>query len=177
MPAKDPGPVLTPHEVRDGTRVLRFEGWLLGRSSSQRPSVPRWSEIEVYRLISGGYVLTKIGRSTVAHTPTCSRVGPRMPAYIDVRDHEEAQVHRVPCPECRPVVGDRMDPQTRLEPTRFRASYVLYPESVVDTLAEGRAPAGLPMLISRAIEESSQNDDDLAKAWASARGLADDLNP
>ena len=69
-----------PYEVRDGSRLITFDGVLLGAVSSKRPSSPRWSEYHLYRTEGGVYVLEKVGRSTVVHmsapTPsTPSRLG------------------------------------------------------------------------------------------------------
>lgn len=57
--------------VRDGSRLVTFDGELLGMSSSQRNSSPRWSEYRLYKTTTGVYVLEKVGRSVVVHMPGC----------------------------------------------------------------------------------------------------------
>lgn len=103
--------------VRDGSRVLRFEADVVASATSHRPGVPRWSELALYRLASGSYIIWKIGRSVVAHRPECYMVKTGMPSWLEAG--EEARIHRMPCLECLPEVGDEMDPQTILETTRY----------------------------------------------------------
>jgi hypothetical protein len=115
----------------------------------------------VYRLLGGGYLLHKVGRSRVAHRETCPRVTWQMPSWLDAGAAGEAQVHRWPCPECRPVVGDGMDPQTRLEATRTRALVTPDAATLVDTLVEGRRSP--PELVQTLLGQAAVVDDDLAK--------------
>ena len=103
--------------VKDGNRILRFVGLRLASVSSARAGAPRWSELTVYRLRNGEYLLEKVGRSTVCHRPECPRVTRAMPSWLEAR--EEGRVHRTPCPECQPLVGNAMDPHTRLEAQRY----------------------------------------------------------
>lgn len=113
--------------------MLRFEADVLATATSQRAGAPRWSELIVYRLTqSKQYVVWKIGRSLVAHRPDCSRVYPEMPTWLEAG--EEAQVHRVPCLECLPEVGDHMDPQTVLEATRYTVLRARDPEQLYQAL-------------------------------------------
>lgn len=50
--------------VHDGDRELRFCGFLLGASSSHRPTSDRWAEIAIHRTAEGRYIVSGIGRST-----------------------------------------------------------------------------------------------------------------
>lgn len=52
-------------EVRDAERTLRFEGSLIGDSSSFSEGKRRWVEIFIYRTISGQYVTSIVGRTDV----------------------------------------------------------------------------------------------------------------
>lgn len=53
------------HEVRDGSRVVRFEGSLLAEASSRWGDSPRWTELALYRTAAGTYVLAGVGRSVL----------------------------------------------------------------------------------------------------------------
>ena len=137
--------------VRDGNRIYTFPGWQVAYSSSERPGVPRWSELTLYKTVSGEFYLQKVGRTTVAHREDCRFVNHRMPAWLDA--HEEAKVRRTACAECQPLVGDRMDPHTRLEPQRYsvyRSDTLL---GIYVLLQEGRS--NLPPVVSRLISLAS----------------------
>lgn len=58
-------------EVKDGPRILRFEGKEIGHSSSERPGAGRWIEFTLYKTDGGQYVLSRIGASDVYHAPDC----------------------------------------------------------------------------------------------------------
>jgi hypothetical protein len=49
--------------VYDGQQELRFEGELLGSSSSARAGKDRWNEILIYRTSGGKYIAAGIGRT------------------------------------------------------------------------------------------------------------------
>jgi hypothetical protein len=48
----------------DGEDDVEFEAELLAEVSSERPTVQRWSEVEVFRCLDGAYIVITIGRST-----------------------------------------------------------------------------------------------------------------
>jgi len=136
--------------VRDGNRIYTFPGWQVAYSSSERPGVPRWSELTLYRTLSGEFYLQKVGRTTVAHREECRFVNHRMPSWLDA--HEEAKVRRTACAECQPVVGDAMDPHTRLEPQRYTVYRSDTFVGICELLAEGRPT--LPPVVSRLISHA-----------------------
>jgi len=49
---------------RSGQLPLRFNGELLAVSDSKRPAAVRWSELEIYRVDDGRYVVHTVGRTT-----------------------------------------------------------------------------------------------------------------
>ncbi len=133
--------------MRSGDRILEFPAAVIGTATSGRPGVARWTELTVYRLPSGHYVVSKVGRSTIAHRPDCWRVNPRkMRTWLEAGD--EGKVRRVPCLECGPAVGDQMDPQTFLECTRYTVLQARDPESLAKTLLQGR-PGDAPQPVSQ----------------------------
>lgn len=56
---------MTPHEVRDGDRVLEFDGHVVAQSSSRTDGRPRWIEFTLYETSGGKYVLHRVGRTVV----------------------------------------------------------------------------------------------------------------
>ena len=167
-----------PRLVRDGSRELRFNGAVLGSVTSQRPAAPRWSEIVVYRVTDGTYLISKVGRSTIAHRPSCTRVNRRrMVALREARD--EARVWRTPCVECRPEVGrvEDMDPDTILETTRYSALLGENADAAVRLLTNDREGGELPRLIRDVLRQASEADPELAKYAAAViagpNGLAE----
>ena len=90
-------------QVRDGSRVLKFNGTLLGRSSSRRGDSLRWIEFELYKTESGSYVLSRAGVSVLYHTPNCQLV--RRYSLHEVSS-AELDNDAVTCPDCRPRPGD-----------------------------------------------------------------------
>lgn len=140
---------LAPQSVRDGNRILRFLGRRVAEASSARPGVQRWSELIAYETTSGSWICQRIGHSTVAHRPECPHVNHRMPSWLEAK--EESKVRRTQCPECQPVVGDGMDPHTRLEAQRYTIISAESAAVLCDLLAEGRDKP--PPVVARLIEE------------------------
>lgn len=154
-----------PRVVRDGARVLRFDAAVIGAATSERSGAPRWSELVIYRLPEGRYIVSKIGHSVIAHRENCPRVGKRnwrMLRWIDAGP-EEAQIHRVPCPECLPMVTRGIDPQTLLEETRYRVTVAEDYEGLLATLTEGRAFDSLPQLVTEVLRQAYESDSGLMR--------------
>jgi hypothetical protein len=149
--------------VRDGKNVLRFHAEVLGDGTSERLGVPRWSELTVYRLGDRQYLVSKVGRSTLAHRPECSHANPRrMLAYAVARD--EALVRRTACPECQPAVDNTMDPHTLLEATRYTVLQAHSPEQLIEVLVEGRTV--LPEIVQDVMRQVCKSDTEVAQLWA-----------
>jgi hypothetical protein len=87
------------YEVKDGSRILQFEGRLLGESSSWRTGSTRWIEFKLYRTESGSYILSRVGASLVFHGAACSLVK----RYGLIESSTEALFDdALPCEECYP---------------------------------------------------------------------------
>ena len=140
----------SPHVVRDGRRRLKFEAKVVASATSQRPGAVRWTELAIYAL-ENEWIISKVGRSMVAHRPECPRVNWYMPRWLDAG--EEAVIRRMPCVECRPVTGDEMDPHTRLEVQRYRAWVLRSPEEVVLSVTEARPVDRLPRLAAEVLSQ------------------------
>jgi hypothetical protein len=136
--------------IRDrDRRIYEFDGDVLATASSERPGAARWSELVVYRDVDGHLYLHKIGHTAVAHDPSCWRVRPDMPTWLEAG--EEGRVRRVACPECRPEVGDVMDPHTRLETQRYRVIRAQSIDGLVNIVKSQQV--GSPELVNRIIEQ------------------------
>jgi hypothetical protein len=140
---------VTLRTVRDGTTIFRFEAKKVAAATSQRAGAVRWSELVIYQLPSGEYVVSKIGRSLLAHLPTCRLIRPNMVTWLEAG--EEGKIRRVPCLECNPEVGDKMDPQTVLESTRYTILRAKDREELRSVLAQGREH--VPELIRRLLAD------------------------
>jgi len=149
-------------QVRDGARVLRFQAAVLGAATSQRPGAPRWSELTVYRLEDGTYLISKVGRSMVAHDPRCLRVNRHMLPWSKAIEIGEDLGPRVPCEDCRPEV-DPIAATALLESTRSRAIIAPTAEHAVETLTESRAQLLLPMLVREVLAQCAQTDSSFAR--------------
>lgn len=74
----------THYRVRDGqTRIIEFDGTLLGEVSSRRAQGPRWTELRLYKTDAGVYVLEKVGASVVIHAPGCPDMIGNLPRFQD----------------------------------------------------------------------------------------------
>jgi hypothetical protein len=62
------------YEVKDGTRILQFNGTILSASSSWRQGSTRWIEFELYKTENGSYILSRVGVSLVYHGAACPLV-------------------------------------------------------------------------------------------------------
>lgn len=99
-------------DVRDNQRLVTFLGWLLADADSQPGGAPRWTELALYRTVTGKYILEKIGRSDVFHAAACTRrsKGLRYETLTDALDEDERTdvvdltTVFVPCDQCRPDV-------------------------------------------------------------------------
>ena len=87
-------------QVKDGDRVLQFEGELLAHSSSYRPDGERWVEFDLYRTQAGAYVVSRTGYSVLYHTAECPivRRGRHEPAPVATLTSDSK-----PCTVCGPV--------------------------------------------------------------------------
>jgi len=148
-------------EVRDGARILRFEGQLLAESSSRRPTPDstRWIEFVLYKTDGGSYILGRIGRSLLFHSKGCSvvdRNGLRPGGVVDS--------DAVPCTLCRPVATES---SLYIEQTRYWAQVSESPEAVLSALYKYDADGAryLTRVAETLINRASTNDEELEAAY------------
>jgi hypothetical protein len=149
-------PVLL-RQANDGNVSITFHAAVLGAATTERPGAPRWTELTVYRLPlgdevdqpRGGYVVSKVGRSTVAHLPSCKRARPRQ--MIPVSEVPEPG-ERVPCLACLPNVI-ALEPDTLLECTRCLVLQARTPADLAKVLMQGRPGDPIPPALTGIVEE------------------------
>jgi hypothetical protein len=149
-------PVLL-RQARDGETDITFYAAVLGAATTERPGAPRWTELTVYRRPlsdeidqpHGWYVVSKVGRSTVAHLPTCKRARPRqMTPVSEVPEPGE----RAPCMACQPNVI-ALEPGTLLERTRCLVLQARTPADLAKILMQGRPGDPIPPALTGIVEE------------------------
>lgn len=150
--------------VLDRGRILEFDAAVLASGTSRRPGVVRWSELVVYLVSDGSYLISRVGRSVIAHQDGCEEITWRTPRWLDATP-EEQQVTRVPCPRCRPRIGSGgIDPTLFVESDRTR---VMLPQSVdamLDVLLDGRPSDQVPAMILDMLDQLCEADSQLEVA-------------
>jgi hypothetical protein len=88
--------------VNDGDRTLKFDGVVLGHSSSFSPEAERWVEFDLYRTAGGTYVVARTGYSVLFHAEGCGvlRKGRHRPAQVATLTADSR-----PCSLCNPQVS------------------------------------------------------------------------
>jgi hypothetical protein len=150
------------HEVKDGSRTLKFDGVLLALSTSYRTGTSRWVEFTLYRTTGGQYVLARIGQTTLYHAPDCviaERNGLRETPRASLKEGS------VPCSECMPSLGD--SEMVRQELPRYWAQVSETPEGVVDSVHryDGSGSRYLTGVARRLLEDASLLDEDIFRAY------------
>lgn len=95
---------MTAHQVRDGSRIVQFEGTLIGHATSWRRGSSRWVEFSLYKTLAGSYVLSRTGLSLLYHALDCE-IGERN----SLESSPSAALERdaVPCIDCQPDPHDQ----------------------------------------------------------------------
>lgn len=150
------------HTVRDGTRLLRFEGTKLSESSSRIAEKPRWVEFKLYKTLKGTYVLSRAGMSTYFHDSECHVVTRNR---LSVVDEAEIGLDAVACPDCRPsrIAPEGLYPET----PRYWAQSSDSPQGVIASLMQydGNKTEYLTNVARRLLEDAAEVDDRLSDAF------------
>lgn len=141
-------------EVQDGSRILKFNGKLLGKSSSWRRGSTRWIEFELYRTENGSYVLSRVGVSVIYHAASCplvKRYGLLEVSVDDLRNDV------TPCEECKPSFEAAM---VFPEKYRYWAQVSEDPNAVLEALYkyDNGGARYLTHVAQRLLEEASDVD-------------------
>jgi len=151
-------------EVKNGNRVLQFEGDLIGRSSSRRNDSIRWVEFKLYRTRGEGrYVLTRVGMSLLYHLPSCSVV-----KRNNLHEAPRARLDHaaVECDECRP---DEINlPIVCPERPRYWAQVCDTPAAVIDALTKSDDSGNryLTFVAQRLLEQAAEVDSDIYSTYS-----------
>lgn len=122
-------------QVRDGRRLLTFDGKLLASISSREGDKDRWTEMRVYRSTGGSYILEKVGRSVRLHMPGCSEPLKALPTFQQEHPGDDPEVGYSWCSKCSPPIGEEYDfPSLLVEEDRFWATVSEDPEVIIDAL-------------------------------------------
>ncbi len=151
------------HKVRDGKRLLTFEGWLLGAVSSQRPGNPRWTEIRLFKTVGSSYVLEKLGASIVMHEPGCPEIIGDLPRFQEEYPGEDPEQGFV-FDSC---VADTYDFTTLLvERPIYWATIAEDPNKIVAALYRERdGIRHLPRISIDLLEAAAANDQEINDAY------------
>lgn len=150
------------HKVRDGKRVLQFDGELLAESSSRQPGNNRWVEFQLYRTKTGNYVLGRIGQTLLYHALDCAIVRRN---NLKPSDAVELTPDLIACDECNP---DAYAEEYAIEQPRYFALVAEDPEGVLDALYKyDQAGARyLTNVAQRLLEDALDQDARLEKAYS-----------
>jgi hypothetical protein len=165
-------PLLQPpskFRVRDGSRMVAFEGTRLAYVTSQKPDSLRWTEMDIYRTTGGRFIAHRVGVSCVAHTVDCEVIkGKTLPSVVDMQPDEFGVDDREPCPVCRPDIrqGIADDPASiRGETDRPWAGVCDDAYSLINALHTRRnGTRSLSSLASALLAMAAENDAQISAA-------------
>ena len=122
-------------QVRDGNRLLTFDGSLLASTSSREASKDRWTEMRVYKTHGGSYILEKVGRSVRLHMPGCEDIINDIPLFQSEHPGDDPEVGYSWCKRCSPTIGEEYDfPILLVEKDRFWATISEDHDVIIDAL-------------------------------------------
>ena len=153
------------YEVQDGSRMLTFEGELLGSVTSQRPSSPRWSEYRLYKTVGGVYVLEKVGRSIVVHQPGCTKIVEALNRFQTTNPGRDPEDGWWFCESC--IFDGRYDLTALLvEADRHWVIVSTEADQIIDALYRKKSGArSLPRLSLDLLDQVARVDDRIGGAF------------
>lgn len=126
-------------QVRDGHRLLTFDGELLASISSRADDRDRWTEMRVFKTAGGSYILEKVGRSIRLHIPGCPDILKDLPLFQQAHPAEDPEVGYSWCEVCAPPIGEEYDfPSLLVEEDRYWATMSTDPQVIIDALYRKR---------------------------------------
>lgn len=150
-------------QVKDGHRLLQFDGELLAHSSSWRAGSYRWIEFSLYRTEAGSYVIARIGQSLLYHLRGCKVVS-RNALQEAPRSDLELDAH--PCELCQPELQPDF-PIVYPERPRYHAQVCDGPDAVLDALHryDSAGSRYLTLVAARLLDDASEHDHRLEQAY------------
>lgn len=161
-------------QVLDGTRILEFDGTLLGAATSDDGRAQRWTEVTIWRSETGRYIVSKVGRSAVYHTVNdeCGRHGTKMSiaeAKAHLNENRLTTDDLIPCRNCEPdaVIGHGYNLEYSIEQPRYSAQVSETVEGLIESLhrRDNLGIKYLPLVARRALEAAVNRDPAVALAW------------
>ncbi len=162
--------------VKDGQRPLTFVGWKIAEADSQSGNDARWTELGLYRTLTGKYVLEKVGRSDVFHSDNCKRKskGVKFETLEDAAEDTDEALEDifVPCsqdrgngPHCNPSYGES---PVWVERDISAATVLETAEQVVDALfrRESNNTRFLSRVSRALLEDAAKNDEDIKRVMS-----------
>ena len=149
------------YEVRDGSRILKFNGRLLAESSSWRRRSYRWVEFSLYKTENGSYVLSRIGASLLFHGAAC----PLVKRYsLSETPYSSLDRDAIACEECNP---DSSAALVFPEKYRYWAQVIEEPRGVLDAVykEDDGGARYLTNVAQRLLDEASEVDERLASVY------------
>lgn len=151
---------MTMLRVKDGQRILQFDGEQIGFSTSKRRDAVRWIEFYLYRTNEEKqYILSRVGYSKVYHLPECQIAEN---SRLDESPRGEVESEDVPCDECRPHLSNF--PFVSFEREKHWARVYATPSEVIDGLMKKDVKSGnryMTAVARRLLEDAGQVDDEL----------------
>lgn len=156
------------HKVRDGARLITFDGDLLARVTSRRDGdASRWTEMSLYRTEAGTYVLEKVGRSILMHVRECSDPNintAKLPRFQDTHPGSDPDFEF----EYHDCVPEEYDFTTLLvEEDRFWSTIAEDPAKIVDALYRKKGgERHMPRTSLDLLEAAGEHDAAIRDAYA-----------
>lgn len=149
------------YTVKDGQRLLQFNGKRLAESSSWRDGSTRWIEFQLYKTENGSYILSRVGASTVFHGAAC----PLVERYKLVEaEYSSLSNYAVPCLECQPT-----EEASLVFPEKYRywAQVSEEPAAVLEALYkyDNSGARYLTNVAQRLLESAVEKDEKLASVY------------
>lgn len=147
-------------QVRDGQRILKFDGQLIGISTSKRPDAFRWIEFSLYRTDEDHqYILSRVGFSKIYHLPHCEIAEK---SRLDESPRGEVVSDDSPCKTCNPHLSNF--PFVSFEREKHWARVYKTPEGVIEGLMKEDPKSGnryMTAVARRLLEDAGVVDDDI----------------
>ena len=147
------------YEVKNGQRIIEFDGELLSSSSSQNNDSVRWVEFNLYLTAGGSYVLERIGHSRIYHDIGCEVVDR---SGLKFRPGDLVGPEHVACPQCEPDIQDPNDIIV-IEKPRYFGLWSESPDVVLESLYGNRNY--MTKVAERLIEDAALYDQRLERAY------------
>lgn len=146
------------YRIKDGQRILQFEGEEIGFSSSKRANAERWIEFTLYRTHEDRqYILSRIGYSKLYHLPACE-IAER--SHLNESPRAEVETDDIPCMLCRP--DETNFPFVSFEREKHWARVYKEPEEVIEGLMKVDTKTGsryMTAVARRLLDDAGQVDD------------------